>query len=517
MHPIVRVAILVSLAGVAPGTSRAADVTPEQARTLEEQLRGWFASMAGPGLPVASSPIQVTPAGDHYRLTMPPTGATMPVKGWPTVTASAKPAEGGRWTIEDMRVQTPATFTVNTPMPAKPGEKAGPPVPTTYTLNYATQEGGGTWDPTFATPSNFSTNSTGFRLTAEGGGNQQVTTIDRMTSAVTLRPVADNRVDFSLDAGGSGYSMRTVIGQTSSGQTLSGQPKAGQPKSGQAKPGAEAAASSAMDVTAQQVKVQLAMPGVSRERSAQVIPALMRLAPAPGAVPDPKVPPNPEGVRLLMQALQGFASGATMNEVLDGFTIKGQGFGFATKQLRLGLDTKADGGFLNSAMDVGLDGLALPGMGLDVFADLLPSRVALRPVVSHVPVKELLALLQTAGEDPNAKPPPAQVAALFSQGGLKAGLESFALDMGGASFAGKADIDLPSPNAASGTAQVTATNMDALLAKVQANPALAQAVPVIVLAKGIGRTEGGKMVWDMQFDSTKLLVNGVDLLKMGGK
>ena len=511
MHPVVRIAILASLAGVTPGISRAADVTPEQARTLEGQLREWFASMAGPGLPVAASPIQVTPAGDHYRLTMPPVGATMPVKGWPTVTASAKPAEGGRWTVEDMRVQTPATFIVNTPVPAKPGEKARPPVPTTYTLNYATQEGGGIWDPTFATPSNFSTNSTGFRLTAEGGGTHQVTAIDRMMSAVTLRPVADNRVDFSLDASGTGYSMQTTLGQTGPGQATAG------PKSVQAKSGVGAAANPAMDVTAQQVKVQLSMPGVSRERSAQMIPALMRLAPAPGTAPGPKAPPNPEGVRLLIQVLQGFASGATLNEVLDGLSIKGQGVGFTTKQLRLGLDTKADGGFLNSAMDVGLDGLALPGMGLDVFADVLPSRVALRPVVSHVPVKELLALLQAAGEDPNAKPPPALVTALFSQGGLKAGLESFALDMGGASFAGKADIDVPSPAAASGTAQVTATNMDALLAKVQANPALAQGVPIIVFAKGIGRNEGGKLVWDMQFDSSKVLVNGVDLLKMGGR
>ena len=329
MHLTLRLAILASLIGMAPDVSRAADVTPEQARTLEERLRGWFASMAGPSLPVAASPIQVTPAGDHYRLTMPPAGATMPVKGWPTVTASAKPAEGGRWTIEDMKVQTPATFTVNTPVPAKPGEKAGPPVPTTYTLTYATQEGGGTWDPTFATPSNFSTNSTGFRMTAEGGGNQQVTTIDRMVSAVTLRPVADNRVDFSLDASGTGYSMQTVLGQATpgqpkAGQPQAGQPQAGQPKSGQAKPGAGPVAVPTMDVTAQQVKVQLAMPGVSRERSAQVIPALMRLAPAPGTAPDPKAPPNPEGVRLLVQALQGFASGATMNEVLDGFTIKGQ-------------------------------------------------------------------------------------------------------------------------------------------------------------------------------------------------
>ena len=51
----------------------------------------------------------------------------------------------------------------------------------------------------------------------------------------------------------------------------------------------------------------------------------------------------------------------------------------------------------------------------------------------------------------------------------------------------------------------------------QANPSLAQAVPVIVFAKGIGRTEGGKLVWDMQFDSSKLLVNGVDLMKMTGR
>jgi len=492
MHPTLRAAILSSLVVSAPVASHAADVTPEQARTLEEQLRAWFASMAGPNLPIAASPIQVTPEGDHFHLMMPLAASKAQVKGWPTVTANAKPATDGRWTIEGMRVQTPATFTVDTRMPAKPGEKASPPVPTTYTLTYATQEGGGTWDPTFATPSNFSTNSTGFRMVGEGGGRQQVTTIDSMVSATLLRPAADNRVDFSLDASGTGYAM-------------------------QVKSGTGPAAGSTMAVAVQQVKVQLSLPGVSRERSAQVIPALVRLAPAPGATADIKAPPNPEGVRMLMQALQGFASGATINEVLDGFIIEGQGFGFATKQLRLGLDAKADGAFMNGAMDVGLDGLALPGMGLDTFADVLPSRVVLRPVVSHVPTKELLALLQAAGENPNSKPPPAEVAALFSQGGLKAGLESFALDMGGASFTGKADIDLPSPNAASGTAQVMATNMDALLAKVQANPALAQAIPVIVFAKGIGRAEGGKLVWDMQFDSSKLLVNGVDLLKMGGK
>ncbi len=493
MHPTFRATLLATLVILAPAPGRAADVTPEQARTLEGQLRAWFASMAGPDLPVASSPIQVTPEGDHFRLAVPPAGAAMPVKGWPTFIVNARPAEAGRWTLDGLHMQSPATFTVNTPAPpAKPGKKAGPPVPTTYTLSYATQDGGGTWDPTFATPSVINTNSTGFQMVADTAGVQQVTKIERTASALTLRPVADGRVDANMDVAGTGYSLQMKVADP-------------------------AAATPAMQVAARQVKVAFGMAGVSRERSAQIIPALARLSPPAGTAPGAKAPPNPEAVRLLIQAMQGLASGMTMFEVLDDFTIAGTGFNFASTQLRFAMDAKADGGFIAGSMDIGLDGLALPGMGLDTFADLLPRHIAMRPIVSNVPTQELLQLLQSSMEKPDGGPPPELVAAVFSHGGLKTGLESFAVDIGGASFAGKASVDVPSPNRASGTAQVTATNVDALLAKVQANPALAQAIPAIVFAKGIGRTEGGKMVWDMSFDSGKLLVNGVDLTKMGGK
>ncbi len=493
MHPTFRATLLATLVILAPAPGRAADVTPDQARTLEGQLRAWFASVAGPNLPVASSPIQVTPEGDHFRLTVPPAGAAMPVKGWPTFSVNARPAEAGRWTLDGVRMQSPATFTVEMPaQPAKPGEKVGPPVPTTYTVSYATQDGGGTWDPTFATPSVINTNSTGLQMVADTAGVQQVTKIERTASALTLRPVADGRVDVNMDGTGTGYSLQMKVAD----------PAAGTP---------------AMQVAARQVKVALGLAGVSRERSAQIIPALARLSPPAGTAPGAKAPPNPEAVRLLIQAMQGLASGMTMVEVLDDFTVAGTGFNFASTQLRLAMDAKADGGFMAGSMDIGLDGLALPGMGLDTFADLLPRHVALRPIVSNVPTQELLQLLQSSMEKPDGGPPPALVAALFSHGALKTGLESFAVDIGGASFAGKASVDVPSPKQASGTAQVTATNVDALLAKVQANPALAQAIPAIVFAKGIGRTEGGKMVWDMSFDSGKLLVNGVDLMKMGGK
>jgi len=493
MHPTFRATLLATLVILAPAPGRAADVTPEQARTLEGQLRAWFASVAGPNLPIASSPIQVTPEGDHFRLTVPPAGAAMPVKGWPTFIVNARPAEAGRWTLDGLHMQSPATFTVDMPAPpAKPGEKAGPPVPTTYTVSYATQDGGGTWDPTFATPSVINTNSTGFQMVSDTAGVQQVTKMERAVSALTLRPVADGRVDVGMDVTGTGYSLQMKVADPAAG-------------------------TSAMQVAARQVKVALGMAGVSRERSAQIIPALARLSPPAGAAPGAKTPPNPEAVRLLIQAMQGLASGVTMVEVLEDFTIAGTGFNFTSTQLRFTMDAKADGGFMAGSMDIGLDGLALPGMGLDTFADLLPQRIALRPIVSNVPTQELLQLLQSSMEKPDGSPPPALVAALFSHGALKTGMESFAMDIGGASFTGKASVEVPSPNQASGTAQVMATNVDALLAKVQANPALAHAIPAIVFAKGIGRTEGGRMVWDMSFNSGKLLVNGVDLTKMGGK
>lgn len=492
MHPTLRAALLAPLVALAPAASHAADVTPEQARTLEGQIRGWFASMAGPDLPVAASPIQVTPAGDHFVLAYPPAKAAAPANGWPTTTANAKPAEGGRWMLDSLRVQTPATFTVSMPAPAKPGEPTRPPVPTTYTLNYATQDGGGIWDPALATPSVINTASTGFELVADTTGTEQVTKIERVNSALTLRPVADGRVDANLDATGTGYSLNTTVTD----------PAAGVP---------------AFRAAARQVKATFGMTGISRERSAQVIPALARFVPPAGTPPGTMPSPSPEAIRAVIQAMQGLASGMTMTEVLDDFTVSGPGANVASTQFRLGLDAKVDGALLRGALDLGLDGLALPGMGLDTFAGLLPRHVALRPYVSNVPTQELLQLLQGQMEHREGGLPPAQVAALFGHGGLKAGLESFALDIGGASFAGKASVDMPAPNAATGTAQVTATDMDALLVTVQASPALAQAVPVIVFAKGIGRTENGKLVWDMQFDSSKLLVNGVDLMKMTGR
>ena len=340
-------------------------------------------------------------------------------------------------------------------------------------------------------------NSSGFQLVSESSVAKQVTKIEQTASTTTLKPAADGRVDMVSETKADGYSMAT------------------------SSPGGSAAPSAlpAIQSTIGHAKVALSLLGVSREQVSRIVPALVKFAPAPGTPPrtDGKTPPNPEGVRMLIEALQGFASSGSVTEDLNDFKVSGPGFSFASTQVRFDMDAKAVSGVMAGAMDIVLDGMSLPGMGLDAFSNLIPTHVAMRPVVSQVPTKELLALLQSAMLGQDGGPPPDQVAALFSHGGLKAGLESFTVDMGGATFTGTANVDIPSPSVATGTAKVTAANLDALMTAVQSNPALAQAVPALALVKGMGRSDGNKVVWDMAFKDGALIVNGVDVSKMGGR
>ena len=117
----------------------------------------------------------------------------------------------------------------------------------------------------------------------------------------------------------------------------------------------------------------------------------------------------------------------------------------------------------------------------------------------------------------NIDPTPADIAALFSHGGVTGGLDSMTVEVGGATFTGQGSLvaTAPSAQAVTGTAQVTATNYDDLMQKVSAIPGMGQqALPVMVFIKGIGRTVDNKLVWDATYKDGKVLINNVDLTAM---
>ena len=161
------------------------------------------------------------------------------------------------------------------------------------------------------------------------------------------------------------------------------------------------------------------------------------------------------------------------------------------------------------------DGIQAPDLPLSpAQRELVPRRVALRPVVSGIAASDFIRLLLDATDPDQPRAP--DLNRLFSRGGLVVGLESFALDLGGASFKGNARVAAPTPMSVGGEGQVTATGFEGLLDRVKAVPEFRGAVPALAFAKGIARTAGERLVWDLTYRDGRMLVNDVDLSAMAG-
>jgi len=58
---------------------------------------------------------------------------------------------------------------------------------------------------------------------------------------------------------------------------------------------------------------------------------------------------------------------------------------------------------------------------------------------------------------------------------------------------------------------------DALMDRIKADPTLSQALPFLVLARGLAKPDGDGLAWDIAFDETKkVVVNGTDLSRIAG-
>ena len=497
MHSTVPAALLAAFLSTVPVMpAGAAEVSAAQADALQVQMQSWLQGMLGPGTRLAGRMVQVRPEGDHYVIELP---LGTPRAGQPspvTLSASARPTEDGRWTFEGPALPSPASFTLDMPAPARSGQKIpGPNIPVEFTTTTGSQDNRGTFDPSFATPSTLTTSARDVQIRARSALTDQLTKIERTSSVSVLRPSGASRVDFTGNATIEGYTLTS--------------------RSQDAPP---------MELSAQQVRVTGGITSLSRDRAAMVIPAAVRLASGflagmsgPGSnAPAARPPADPQLLRTIVRSLQDLASEFTLNETFDGVAFRSGIYNGAMNQARVGVGAKSENGLLQAYMDLGLDGLVLPDAAPGAMAELLPRKVALRPVLTGVPTEELIRWLgATADEKGGARPP--GVATLFRQAGVSAGLDSLAVDIGNTSFAGTGKLTALSPDDLEGQAQVTASNFDDLIARVNAVPELATVLPLFVFAKGISQTVEGRLVWNLAYRDNKLLVNGTNLSAMAGR
>ena len=58
---------------------------------------------------------------------------------------------------------------------------------------------------------------------------------------------------------------------------------------------------------------------------------------------------------------------------------------------------------------------------------------------------------------------------------------------------------------------------DELTAQARTNPDLQQALPVLIMLRGLAKPDGERLVWDIVSDGPTVTVNGIDLSQLGGR
>jgi len=479
-------AALLTIAATHP-EARAQTVTPAQQAALEAQLRSWY-TLGDPAFAAASTQVQVAPAGDHFDVVAPVRlrGASI---GDLQIAAAARPGENGKWSFTGVRTAVPFKLAVQVPAPPTAAGKRAAPVRQTvlYTVDAASQDGTIEYDPSFATPSSWTSAIRNMTIRTSGTGLEQTSEIAAVDGTTTLTPTRDNQVDLVTNGTFTGYRLDS--------KALADTP-------------AIAASIGKASVTA-------SLTGLNRDKAASLVAVLGRVGKLAEAAPAGQPPALPPAlVAELTTALQGLASRMVVSESFDSLKLDLGGMAFSLAQVRMGLDSRSEQGLFRAVMDLGAQGLAIPDLGLGELEALIPRNVSLRPYVSGLPVEDLSRIMAALAD--KRDPAPADMAALFSHGGVVTGLESLAIDLGPTSFAGDGKLTMTGPHELAGTARLTADNFDALIQTLGAIPIAAQAMPVAIFLKGIGRNDGGKLVWDLTYTGGKVLVNAIDLSALAG-
>ena len=484
-----------------------AATTPDQAKALEEQLQGWFTTNFGKLMKPGNRPALVTPAGDRYLITV-PTGLKREGSGDDlAVTMLANPAENGRWVFDTVKLPQPFEYAMTVPTAKEPGQKEAPAPTIIHTkVIAATQDGSGIWDPTFATPSTFKQTMTGIVSTSTGSGVSQTNAIEKSVTEIVMTPVGTDKLNLTSSGTLTGYGLKMVTPD----------------------------AAGSIDLAAKSGAVSIVINGMSRDRGAEAMRAMVDLfaagvpgmtPPKPGAPPtaDPKLSPaGMAALKRLVATLPDLGSSMKLDESVSDLAVNAMGKTFAASKVGFTMDMKSVSGQLQGVMGLVAQNMVWPDLGVGDLSKLLPQHVVMRPAVSGISSQDLTDLLNAAVENgPKAKPEDAAIQTRLLIKGGTIGLEALEFDTGGATFAATGTLTMqgsPSgqPVPKNGNAHIVAKDFDKLVAVVSAQPMLAQGMPTLVFVKGLGKQAEGGLVWDLTYDGAKLAVNGTDMSAMMG-
>jgi hypothetical protein len=472
-----------------PCAAHADDISPVQAQALQQQLKDWLAGLFGPGIATPALPLQIAGEGDHYRMTWPIKGLDDP-PGGAAVTASARPLDGGRWAIDGIKLPESADFTVTIPDTGDAATSG----PLKAAITVGRQDSHAVIDPALASPSTVHIDLGDVAVTTDTAKQHQEQRIGRYAVETSLKPAQDGRLDATVDT--------TVEGWDTAAQT-------------------EGHAALAMG--AQRVHALGRVDGISRDKVSALAFAMNALfrALSPDVMEKHGKGDLPQSaraqLRALIEALPDLLTGIKLEETMDGLQLEVAGMGgLALQHTLLGVGGEAPDGNVHAWFDIGLDGLDTPSLPPKMTA-YLPHHIELRPSISGIRTTDLSKLALDATEegagDDTLGP---DIAAIFAHGGVNLAIETLSFDLGPAKVEGVGKLVVLSPDFWHGEARLSATGLDELTAQARQDPELQQALPVLIVLRGLGKPDGNRLVWDIASEGTAVTVNGIDLSAVAG-
>lgn len=501
-------AMAVGLTVLAPNLAAAQSATIDPAQ-VQSQLRTWFSTILAPAVTLPEPPLTVTREGDTYLLTLP--ASLWSGAAGEDIAAELRPIDGGAWAIEKLRMPLKGQFSATMPSPT------GPPEAFDARYQIGEQTVRGVIDPGMRRRSSVNVDTRDLVLDIRSGAQKQLQRLERYGFQASVIPGADGRFDVTQDATMNGWETSAEVG-----------------------PG------TTTEMGMRRGRVAMRLDGVRSDRlgtAFAVVKDLIAVAlnPPSGAgapptgTPSAKTPGKadagggdiPEAARLkireLIEAFRGLADRMEAEETLDDLVVTIPVVGkLGLSQFAFGMGAEVPDGRLWAWTELSMSGLQFD-MIPPAMRDYVPSRVAMRPVISGVPTERIFSLLLRATEaNPDMDALMAEATALLSSADTVIGVESMAIDLDPVKLSGTGRLRLFKDAAAGGKGQaapelagiearVTATGLDALMAEANKKPELRQALPIIAMARGMGRQEGDKLVWDLAITESQALVNGVDL------
>ena len=177
-----------------------------QAQALQQQLKDWFAGLLGPGVKLPELPWRVTGEHDHYVITWPIPGLTSPA-GEVATTVNARPLDGGRWSIDAVKMPPSGAFTMTIPNAGDDGKGAS----VDLQFSIGRQDTHGVIDPALASASSLHAEIGDLVVSSNSAKQHQEQRFDRYVADTSLTPAQNGRLDLNMDATMGGWKSASEI------------------------------------------------------------------------------------------------------------------------------------------------------------------------------------------------------------------------------------------------------------------------------------------------------------------